>query len=277
MNRAAAATLVAVVAYLAGTTPLRAQRYSFKFYGQDEGLQNLAVQAVLQDREGFLWVGTQNGLFRYDGTGFRAFTKDDGLPGARIESLHEAADGTLWVGTGTGLARRRGDRFETVPMGAARGVVGREGIASDPQGRLYIVTDHGLLAGTSREEGMQFTPVGADAVSVYLDQSGKLWYGCGLHLCTLENGSARGRPRNGPASGTLGSDPGESGRHPVGSQCGTPLHAPSRFGSISIPAGSAQIPGHLCGARAGFVRTPAGPYRRWIGDPDARLGHRCCR
>ena len=112
MNRAAAATFVAVVAYLAGSTPLRAQRYSFKFYGQEEGLQNLAVQAVLQDREGFLWVGTQNGLFRYDGSRFKAFTKDDGLPGARIESLHEAADGTLWVGTGTGLARRTGDRFE---------------------------------------------------------------------------------------------------------------------------------------------------------------------
>ena len=200
MNRTAAATLVAVVAFLAGTTPLRAQRYNFKFYGQDEGLQNLAVQVILQDREGFLWVGTQNGLFRYDGSGFKAFTKSDGLPGARIESLHEAPDGTLWVGTAAGLARRTGERFQTVSLGPARGVTGREGIASDPQGRVYLATERGLLAGTSKGNDaqagiIQFTPVGTvdpvESASVYLDPSGKLWFGCGLDLCILEDGDVR--------------------------------------------------------------------------------------
>jgi signal transduction histidine kinase/ligand-binding sensor domain-containing protein/CheY-like chemotaxis protein len=200
MNRGAVTTLLTVVACLAGSTPLWAQRYDFKFYGQDEGLQNLAVQVVLQDREGFLWVGTQNGLFRYDGSRFKAFTKDDGLPGARIESLHEAADGTLWVGTGTGLARINSGKFETVPLGSAHGVVGREGIASDPQGRLYLATDRGLLAGTSKGNRVDFTPVDSgefagEAVSVYLDRSGRLWFGCGLDLCILENGSARATGR----------------------------------------------------------------------------------
>src|SRR5258706_1763959 len=99
---------------LAGAATLSGQRYNFKFYGQEQGLQNMAVQVVLQDRTGFLWVGTQNGLFRYDGSAFAAFGKADGLPGARIESLHETADGTLWVGTRVGLARRRGDRFEAI-------------------------------------------------------------------------------------------------------------------------------------------------------------------
>jgi len=61
-----------------------AQRYNFKFYGEEEGLKNLAVQAVLQDRAGFLWAGTQDGLYRYDGNRFRAFTSRDGLPGTRI-------------------------------------------------------------------------------------------------------------------------------------------------------------------------------------------------
>src|SRR5690349_18704032 len=109
MKRTAVANLVAVLVSLAGFTPLEAQRYNFKFYGQEEGLQNLVVQAVLQDREGFLWVGTQNGLFRYDGSQFKGFFREHGLPGARIESLHEAADGTLWVGTESGLARRKGE------------------------------------------------------------------------------------------------------------------------------------------------------------------------
>jgi len=195
------ASLVAVAVGLVGSTPLQAQRYNFKFYGQEEGLQNLAVQVVLQDRQGFLWVGTQNGLFRYDGSRFKAFTKDDGLPGVRIESLQEDVDGTLWVGTGTGLARRVGRRFEAVPLptrpgeegGLAHAILGREGIASDSQGRLYVATDRGLLAGSTKENIVAFTSVNlADkaTASVYIDRSGKLWYGCGLDLCILENGSA---------------------------------------------------------------------------------------
>src|SRR5277367_6292121 len=93
-----------------------AQRYSFRFYGEDEGLKNLAVQAVLQDRVGFLWVGTQDGLYRYDGNHFTAFTSRDGLPGTRIEALHESADGTLWVSTGRGLARLAHDHLESVAL-----------------------------------------------------------------------------------------------------------------------------------------------------------------
>lgn len=190
------APLLAIASFL--VIPLKAQRYNFKFYGQEEGLQNLAVQVVMQDRQGFLWVGTQNGLFRYDGSRFKAFTKDDGLPGVRIESLQEAADGTLWVGTGTGLARRTGGGFETVSLGddraAAHAILGREGIASDSQGRLYLATDRGLLAGTTKGNIVSFTPVNSvdtETASVYLDRSGKLWYGCGLDLCILENGNAR--------------------------------------------------------------------------------------
>src|SRR6266404_4132203 len=120
-----------------------AQRYNFKFYGKDEGLKNLAVQTVLQDREGFLWVGTQNGLYRYDGNRFSAFTKNDGLPGARIESLYESADGTLWVSTDAGLVRRVKDHFEEVPLAGdkgplARGVIGRQGISSDRSDRVFM-------------------------------------------------------------------------------------------------------------------------------------------
>src|SRR5258707_11903721 len=97
-------------------TLANAQRYNFKFYGEEEGLQNLAVQVVLQDREGFLWTGTQNGLYRYDGSRFARYGQADGLPGARIESLHQSIDGTLWVGTRVGLAKRVKDHFETIDL-----------------------------------------------------------------------------------------------------------------------------------------------------------------
>ncbi len=181
-----------------GASALYGQRYNFKFYGEEEGLQSLAVQVVLQDRAGFLWVGTQNGLFRYDGNRFAGFGKADGLPDAHIESLHESIDGTLWVGTRFGLARRSQERFEKVPLGAAVGILGREGIASDSGGNLYIATEHGLVTGIASPGGLQFKLVlnpqrvsPPSATSVYVDAKGLVWFGCGTGLCTLDKGLVR--------------------------------------------------------------------------------------
>jgi signal transduction histidine kinase/ligand-binding sensor domain-containing protein len=184
-----------LISALLSASLLYGQRYSFKFYGEEAGLQSLAVQVVLQDRAGFLWVGTQNGLYRYDGNRFVGFGKADGLPDAHIESLHESIDGTLWVGTRFGLARRAQEHFEKVPLGGTVGIVGREGIASDSSGNLYIATEHGLVTGTPSPKGLQFrlvlnpprasTPM---ATSVYVDAKGRVWFGCGTGLCTLEQG-----------------------------------------------------------------------------------------
>ncbi len=179
----------AAIALLICTGFVSAQRYNFKFYGEEEGLQNLAVQVVLQDRDGFLWVGTQNGLYRYDGSRFAAFGKNEGLPGARIEALHESIDGTLWVGTRNGLARRSGDRFVAVPMGVSESVVSREGIASDAAGVIYVATEHGLAIGTNQK--FQLAWPNREAASVYVDAAGDVWFGCGAALCRFHNGENR--------------------------------------------------------------------------------------
>ncbi len=183
---AALALCVATVSY--------AQRFSFKFYGEEQGLTNLGVQTILQDRQGFLWVGTQNGLFRYDGRQFRFYGQGDGLPGTRIEALHEAQDGTLWVGTDTGLARRSGDRFRTINLRVARGIVGRSGITSDRNGVIYLATENGLVAGS----GNDFTIVAGDSrqygVSVYRDSKGIIWGAAGMSLYQIDRTGAHPAP-----------------------------------------------------------------------------------
>jgi CheY-like chemotaxis protein len=65
------------IGLLAISLRLPAQRYSFKPYGLEQGLGNLTVRSLLQDRTGFLWVGTYNGLFRYDGEGSWLLAEDD--------------------------------------------------------------------------------------------------------------------------------------------------------------------------------------------------------
>src|SRR5271170_4560084 len=188
-------TFLRIVVTLLTISALSGQRYNFKFYGEEEGLQSLAVQVVLQDSAGFLWVGTQNGLYRYDGNRFTGFSKADGLPDAHIESLHESIDGTFWVGTRFGLARWSHDHFERVPLGVSVGIVGRQGIASDASGRLYVATERGLVKGTPAGTDLRFAlilnPLKAGAptaTSVHVDAKGLVWYGCGTSLCTLVDG-----------------------------------------------------------------------------------------
>ena len=173
---------------LATAQVCRAQRYNFQLYGQAEGLSNLVPLCMLQDRAGFLWVGTQNGLFRYDGTRFEMFDSTRGLPSSRVLSLFEDSDGSLIVATTGGLARSSGNQFKTIQFAAT--TARREGITTDANGRLYVATDNGLAVGTL--EAISLLTAGSDpiAYSVYKDPARHRlgWLRRGICvLWTLEN------------------------------------------------------------------------------------------
>ncbi len=171
-----------------------AERYSFKYYSHEEGLTALAVFQLHQDRRGFLWAGTVNGLFRYDGARFTRFDRRDGLPGVRIRAIHESSSGTLWVGSDAGPARLRGARFEPVSLPPAAGPVGHSAIESGPDGRLYIGTGSALYRGTESGNGrIEFKPISGSyptpVHAIHTDSKGLLWFGCGKKLCRLDRDS----------------------------------------------------------------------------------------
>jgi ligand-binding sensor domain-containing protein len=179
---------------------LEAQRYSFKRYDQDSGLLDQNVRTLFQDRAGFLWVGTDNGLFRYDGRRFRSFTTADGLPTSQVEAIHQTMDGTLWVATLAGVARLSGERFEAVDISPGHGAVA---LASDARGRLFVAIYNGLLAlarpaGSPRAPPSRLYTVrgqesqGVRAIAVA--PSGSVWYGCGRQICRLDGESIVHRP-----------------------------------------------------------------------------------
>jgi ligand-binding sensor domain-containing protein len=89
--------------------------YVFRSYGVNDGLLNTTVSQLLQDSHGFIWAGTDDGLYRYDGYRFDRFGVDQGLPSAQVDALHEDRSGVLWVGTRAGLSRWNGMGFEAVP------------------------------------------------------------------------------------------------------------------------------------------------------------------
>lgn len=95
----------AAAALLFVAAPLAAERLPVQRHGVSEGLAEETVTALLKDSRGYLWVGSLNGLSRFDGERFRVYGVVDGLPKPRIYALAEARDGAVWVATSGGLAR----------------------------------------------------------------------------------------------------------------------------------------------------------------------------
>src|SRR5580704_7503446 len=84
--------------------PNAIQGYGHQAWQAPEGLPQDSVQAILQTRDGFLWVGTERGLARFDGLHFDVFNSKN-AGGAKIhyiETLYESRDATLWIGTREG-------------------------------------------------------------------------------------------------------------------------------------------------------------------------------
>src|SRR5215467_13979589 len=105
----------AVVTVLALAINGAAQEYSFRLYGPAEGLRNLVVLSLAQDRQGFIWAGTEGGLYRYDGTRFRLMGQEEGLPcSTEVHGLFVASDGALWANTCAKIFRFDGQRFVPV-------------------------------------------------------------------------------------------------------------------------------------------------------------------
>src|ERR1700688_179919 len=110
---------------------LSAQEYNFRTFGVTEGLNNLAVRQVYQDRTGFVWVSTENGIFRYDGERFQLFGGDQGIPSSSGAAFGEAPDGSLLVGGDKGLFRMVGNHFENLPLPGEPSVTWMAGLKSD--------------------------------------------------------------------------------------------------------------------------------------------------
>jgi putative nucleotidyltransferase with HDIG domain len=175
---------------------LEAQQYIFRDYGLDQGLNNLAVKGLHQDKQGFLWVSTEDGIFRYDGERFQSFGVKNGIPPSSGVAFGEAPDGSLLVGGQIGLFRKTGEHFEPVPMPIAKSVSWFSGIQSDGKGSTWLATDAGLMLITRVPETSAFAfrlipkPIGVEKPNTYglLVDGDTVWYGCDDRLCRFRGG-----------------------------------------------------------------------------------------
>ena len=155
---------------------------TWKHYTYLDGLGNNHVRPSYQDREGFLWFGTDNGgVSRYDGEKFVNFTPDDGLADNSIWSIFQDREGFLWFGTlENGVSRYDGEAFVNFTTNDGLGDNSVWAIYQDQDGHLWF----GTRGGVSRYDGETFvnftTNDGLIANSVFAihqDQRRHLWFG----------------------------------------------------------------------------------------------------
>lgn len=129
-------------------------QYSRTVWTQQQGLPQDAIRAITQTPDGYLWLGTDEGLARFDGYEFLIFNRDhDKLPSNSITALAVGKDGSLWIGTPNGLAQHRDQHFRSYTQ--------KDGLPDNSIGSLFV--DHAgtlwVVAGgnLSRLDGSQFT------------------------------------------------------------------------------------------------------------------------
>ena len=219
-------SVVLAVAQPGGEVPRpRLGGIEFEHFTVEQGLPNAAVTAVAQDSLGFIWIGTLDGLVRYDGVntlGFRRSSDEATLPSNVVQALVPARGGGVWIGTAGGLARFDA-RTETVRRVDGLPAPDVRALAPDGRGGVWVGTEAGL-AHVGADGAVGAVPgVPATAVeALHPAPDGDLWVGTadGLLRRDAETGRVRlvrtaegrtpavsavaGRGRGGVWVGTLG-------------------------------------------------------------------------
>ena len=162
----------------------------FRHISIEQGLPHPVVTAISQTGDGFIWVGTENGLARWDGYRFRAYRaqsgKANGLPNSSILKLHTDRQGRLWVAMNNGRVVRYDaalDQFIETPLLAGGQLARIYCFFNDPQGGLLIGTSSGLVHVTENgkvrwQRGISQpdkTALGGAVIAIEGDNQGRLW------------------------------------------------------------------------------------------------------
>lgn len=125
--------------------------YAFKHIDTNDGLSQSTVYSILQDRTGFIWMGTKVGLCRYDGSFFKVYSHNNSKLGSDfITSLYQSEDGLIWVGTDQGvwLYTPSADSFRPLKAISNRKnrITGNVNFIAGHHGKIYIgVNEQGLF------------------------------------------------------------------------------------------------------------------------------------
>jgi len=237
------------------------------------GLPQNTIQTLAQGGDGYLWIGTEEGLARFDGVRIRAFDRatHPGMPSQNIWTLLPARDGRVLAGTyGGGLLVFDGHGFKA--MGEKQGLPGSSvtDLAEARDGTVFVGTDRGL----ARLRGGRLEPFGGPDLGtikrLLVGRQGELWVGTDAGLVRIAGGRSRTySTRDGlPANGITALCQDASGRLWVGTPRGLVQLQGERFHTPSGSEGpGAEFVSALATDRDGslWIGTDRGLGRLWQG------------
>ena len=169
------------------------KRYYLRNLSIKEGLSQNTVNTVLQDRQGFMWFGTKDGLNRFDGLSLKVFRREFGNPRSIgnniITTLYEGKDGNLWVGTDAGLYiyRPEKEEFDRFAVSTGEGVQIEETvtmIGNDSVGQIWMAVERqGIFRYDPGKKELRNYPLNrkknhqANVQCFAFDGKGRMWIG----------------------------------------------------------------------------------------------------
>lgn len=171
--------LMAIFFLLSGYIPARSYSYPLKHIGSQEGLPHQQVEALAQDKSGYVWIGTRNGLVRYDGYEMKCYYHEQGNPRSLINNfvkrLFSDSRGRVWVCTPEGVARYnpKTDDFRT--YGSKREYI--LDITETSDGKM-ILAGNGLYMYNEQGDSLSAlpTPDTGFILSLAIDPQGNLFF-----------------------------------------------------------------------------------------------------
>jgi len=157
------------------------QSLSFHNYTTDEGLPQNTVFSILQDSTGFIWVGTEAGVARFDGSNFKTFGIADGLIATDVLALFQDSKGNIWMGTKSGVSVYSQNNFTNYTQNDGLADDFIYAITEDKKGNIWFAT---RSSGLMKFSDSTFTKITKkDGLSsnrtraLITDQNGNLWIG----------------------------------------------------------------------------------------------------
>lgn len=185
--------LVFAITILGDATPVHAQ-YQVESWTTDDGLPQNTVHSILQTRDGYLWLTTQDGLVRYDGVRFTIFNKNNskGIVSNRFTDLIVDVHDNLWIGTeSNGVVRYKNGTFETHTIAGDSQREPRWYLALDHQGQLVASTQLGIIRWNGEKFVAQQSVASETKESTLLwGKSGAFWYANGKTLHRFKDGKS---------------------------------------------------------------------------------------
>lgn len=121
-----------------------AQDFSTKLYTTADGLSDNYIFSIYQDSYGYLWIGTANGLNRFDGKQFLTYGIQQGLPSMLVDRIYEDHHHRLWIGTRNGIAELKGDSCYTYRFNDNQHVTFISSFLEPDSSKLWATTNKGL-------------------------------------------------------------------------------------------------------------------------------------